>query len=401
MDRPFFSIIIPTKNRSFLVGHAIRSVLQQTFDNFEIVVADNDDSAHTQRVVASFSDPRLRYFRTGDLSMPDNWEFGSRQAQGDFITILADKQALKSWALARLHALILTTQCKVAVWRLDKLDNTYFPPVLYPAYGTGDTHLVASDQILSDFLNRDHYSHATRMLPLSLNSCVHHSVVEQSRQGPAERLHLPTNPDYTGAFLQLAYSDRILVVDEALAAMSRKYGNGKSLQVKGATGKDFLRGISSQDELFHSYVPIKATFVISNLVYNDFMKVRSLVGGKLLKYDLNLFNYFVQCYRDIYGSINQGVDMRDEETAWHTALAEQEPSIRQAVREAIAREGIVCKPLPFLARVLRRLTGLAQDWRMNEFWFLLRKSTIQQRPEPPVFKNVLEYVEWDAKRKSA
>src|SRR5439155_13901434 len=74
MTAPFFSVVIPTKNRSFLVGGAISSVLRQSFPDFGLVVVDNDDTDATQKVVASFDDPRVRHVRTGGLSMPDNWE---------------------------------------------------------------------------------------------------------------------------------------------------------------------------------------------------------------------------------------------------------------------------------------------------------------------------------------
>ena len=60
MARPFFSIVIPTKNRSFLVGYAIQSVRRQSFDDYEIVIADNDDTEETRQVVGGFQDPRIR-----------------------------------------------------------------------------------------------------------------------------------------------------------------------------------------------------------------------------------------------------------------------------------------------------------------------------------------------------
>lgn len=54
---PLISILIPTKNRSFLVGYAIKSVLIQTFTNFELIVIDNDDNPEaTKKVVTSYDD---------------------------------------------------------------------------------------------------------------------------------------------------------------------------------------------------------------------------------------------------------------------------------------------------------------------------------------------------------
>ncbi len=44
MNRPLFSIVIPTYNRAHTVGNAIASCLAQTITDFEIVVVDDDKS---------------------------------------------------------------------------------------------------------------------------------------------------------------------------------------------------------------------------------------------------------------------------------------------------------------------------------------------------------------------
>src|SRR5439155_7888958 len=95
----------PTKNRSEIVGGAIQSVLDQTFDDFELVISDNDDSeTATRDAVAKFSDPRIRYFRTsGKLPMHENWENALDLARGEFVLVLEDKQRLVRNALQILH----------------------------------------------------------------------------------------------------------------------------------------------------------------------------------------------------------------------------------------------------------------------------------------------------------
>jgi len=49
----------------------------QTLDDIEIIVVDNDDTEETAKVVKKIDDGRIKHFRTGNLSMPDNWEFGT------------------------------------------------------------------------------------------------------------------------------------------------------------------------------------------------------------------------------------------------------------------------------------------------------------------------------------
>src|SRR5688500_2786357 len=82
---PRFSIVIFTKNRSDLIGFALESVLNQTFPDFEVIIADNDDTDATAKVLSTYQDSRIRYLRTGSLSMIDNWEAGVSLACGEYV----------------------------------------------------------------------------------------------------------------------------------------------------------------------------------------------------------------------------------------------------------------------------------------------------------------------------
>jgi glycosyltransferase involved in cell wall biosynthesis len=57
------SIIVPTYNRAHTVGCAIRSVLSQTYQNFDIIVVDDGSVDNTEDTVKGLEDPRIRYIR--------------------------------------------------------------------------------------------------------------------------------------------------------------------------------------------------------------------------------------------------------------------------------------------------------------------------------------------------
>jgi glycosyltransferase involved in cell wall biosynthesis len=84
------SIVIPTYNWSNVLKLAIKSVLWQTYQNFEIIVVGDACTDDSEEVVKSFNDSRIKWFNleknSGNQSMPNN--FGIEKANGEWIAHL-------------------------------------------------------------------------------------------------------------------------------------------------------------------------------------------------------------------------------------------------------------------------------------------------------------------------
>lgn len=61
-DKPFFSIIIPVYNKELHIARSIRSVINQTFSDFELIIVCDPSSDNSNMEVARFNDPRIRVF---------------------------------------------------------------------------------------------------------------------------------------------------------------------------------------------------------------------------------------------------------------------------------------------------------------------------------------------------
>lgn len=62
LDKPLVSICIPTFNRAELLRtRSLRSAIEQTYSNLEIIVVGDCCTDHTEAVVHSFNDPRIRF----------------------------------------------------------------------------------------------------------------------------------------------------------------------------------------------------------------------------------------------------------------------------------------------------------------------------------------------------
>jgi len=62
---PTVSVIIPTYNRAHLIGRAIQSVLNQTYQDFEIIIVDDGSTDNTEEVIKEFQeqDKRVKYIK--------------------------------------------------------------------------------------------------------------------------------------------------------------------------------------------------------------------------------------------------------------------------------------------------------------------------------------------------
>lgn len=60
---PEVSVIIPTYNRAQSLSRAIQSVLNQTYQNFELIIVDDMSRDNTEEVIKNFNDSRIKYFR--------------------------------------------------------------------------------------------------------------------------------------------------------------------------------------------------------------------------------------------------------------------------------------------------------------------------------------------------
>jgi len=65
MKNPTVSVIIPTYNRAHLIGRAIQSVLNQTFQDFEIIIIDDSSTDNTDDIIKEFQkkDERIKYIK--------------------------------------------------------------------------------------------------------------------------------------------------------------------------------------------------------------------------------------------------------------------------------------------------------------------------------------------------
>jgi glycosyltransferase involved in cell wall biosynthesis len=88
-ERPRVSVCIPVYNGERFLAETIRSVLDQTYRDFELVVLDNASTDATGRIARSFGDPRVRVeTNPSTIVQPENWRAAVRLCRAPLIKLL-------------------------------------------------------------------------------------------------------------------------------------------------------------------------------------------------------------------------------------------------------------------------------------------------------------------------
>jgi glycosyltransferase involved in cell wall biosynthesis len=106
-----FSIIIPAFNSSDRICNCIKSILNQSFLEFEIVVVDGKSTDDTVQKVKSYDDDRINVYSEKDLGVYDAMNKGIKLAKGQWLYFLgSDDQFYDNDVLSDVAGLILNNQ---------------------------------------------------------------------------------------------------------------------------------------------------------------------------------------------------------------------------------------------------------------------------------------------------
>lgn len=227
MTSPKFSVVIPTRERAETLRHALRTCLDQNFDDYEIIVSDNFSSSKTAEVVAEASSARVRCVRTpAPLAMSTNWEFGVSHARGEYVILLGDDDGLMPYALKELDA--LTRQSPAA--RAIRWDAAYYtwPSFAIPGQGNflrvplgrGLREVDSMQMIRAVIEFREFYT----ALPMLYNSAVHRNVLEEMRKRSG-RVFAHSIPDVYTGFAVAAAAGWYLSTDVPMSVSGQSGGS--------------------------------------------------------------------------------------------------------------------------------------------------------------------------------
>lgn len=203
-ERPRFSVVVPTRNRPETLRYALKTCLDQDFDDYEIIVCDNSDApaaAEVAAIVEAANSTKIRHLPSDrPLAMSANWERGLNEARGEYVTVLGDDDGLMPYALRELDRLATRTGAKAIRWQR----CIYTWPTI-GVEGEANLLILPLFRTLAEIDGKAQIAKVMRFeagtdsLPMIYCSVIHRDLIEQHR-ARVGRVFLNIYPDIYSAF---------------------------------------------------------------------------------------------------------------------------------------------------------------------------------------------------------
>ena len=83
--KPIISVVLPVYNGVITIKAAVESILDQTYDNFELIVINDGSTDETSEILASFNDKRLTVLNQKNQGLAASLNRGIQQSKGKYI----------------------------------------------------------------------------------------------------------------------------------------------------------------------------------------------------------------------------------------------------------------------------------------------------------------------------
>ena len=324
MPRPYFSVILPTKNRAGLISYAISSLLNQEFEDWELILVDNDDSTATAEYYYSgllrFLDNRFRYVRTGGLPMADNWEAGLARVRGDYVYVLEDKAVLWPWMLRSVRqtieehgadCIIFDAAFQAPPERIDPRRADRLPVLHFPPPGSGMRKTPLSSRSVIEAFARQGWPVLAAHAPRSINSVCSKTLIDKIRSKAANRFYHQLQCDVTAGLLMLDLEEQIVKIESPLVTFG--YHPTTSAGALGKTGLDKAFGgmhdLSVDGLELLEAMPLGHMAVLHNFCFCDLKSMQRYAQYNLKEVKVRADDYFTLVLGDLDELQQNGVDV--------------------------------------------------------------------------------------------
>ena len=89
MKKNFFSIILPSYNRAHKISKALNSVINQSYQNWELIIIDNFSTDKTEQLIKSYNNKKFFFYKINNNGViAKSRNLGIEKSKGDYLCFL-------------------------------------------------------------------------------------------------------------------------------------------------------------------------------------------------------------------------------------------------------------------------------------------------------------------------
>lgn len=152
-----FSIIVPVYNTEEFVGDCIDSVLNQTYDDFELVLVDDGSTDESGDVCKKYAaeDGRVLFFHKENSGQIETRCYGISKSHGDYIVFLDSDDILDKNALKVIAQKIDAYNCDMVIYSYERF---FDKPKMCKAENAEDTVISDKKELYIKIFSDEHYN---------------------------------------------------------------------------------------------------------------------------------------------------------------------------------------------------------------------------------------------------
>nr|WP_315145905.1 glycosyltransferase family 2 protein [uncultured Flavobacterium sp.] len=140
---PFFTVIIPLYNKENFIENTLISVLNQSFNDFEVLIINDGSTDKSEEKVLKFKDSRIKYFHKENGGVSTARNFGIEKASSNYITFIdADDYWYPNFIEEMNNAISRFPKLKVFTAAIEVETSKKVFPSSYSIVKTGDYEIV-------------------------------------------------------------------------------------------------------------------------------------------------------------------------------------------------------------------------------------------------------------------
>ncbi|MCD8022821.1 MAG: glycosyltransferase [Lachnospiraceae bacterium] len=132
------SVIIPSYNREKTIERSIRSVLDQTYADLEVIVVDDGSKDHTRKVVEAIKDDRVHYVYQSNQGACAARNHGIGEAKGEYIAFQDSDDVWRPEKLEKQLELMRRTSSDICLGKVQRHDQPEGFPEVFPEHIDSD-----------------------------------------------------------------------------------------------------------------------------------------------------------------------------------------------------------------------------------------------------------------------